>query len=247
VSEVLSEAGIRSAEAGLPWTGDREVLLALLSKEGTYAHALLTAEEVDKGQLVAQIESGTSCYGKHPWVPAVDFLEMVGVAPSGSIARLVMLPIRTAFKRVEGRSAGLLAAVRSESERQCLRMGHERVRISHVLLGVASLSHQLSLVRMEEPPQMRGVGAMLHDSGVSYLALSRCISERLVSQLQEGPLGLKDGRVSPDPPEMSTEVRRLFDVIGALANEADGYARMVERVLDEKDVVGIIRKCRSGA
>lgn len=212
--------------------------------EGTYGKELLRARRIDVVQLVAEVEKGPPFYGKHPWVPAVESLEMVGVAPTMSIVRLIMFPIRAALRKIDGRNAGLLVAIRSESERQCVRTGHEKVHTMHVLMAVASLSHQLSLVGMEEPPQMRGVAGMLADSGISYLTLSRCLSKNSVSRLHEGRLGLEEGSV-PESPQMSNEAERFFDAVKPVLNEADGYVRMVERVLREGEVQGIIRECRA--
>ncbi|WP_146017534.1 hypothetical protein [Verrucosispora sp. ts21] len=223
VVQVLADARSMSVDKGLPWVGDREVLIALLVNEGSAASALLVRSGTDRHQLLAEVERLSPFRGKLPWAPAVDSLEGAGVLRINMVSRLLMWPVRVISNRVEGRSSGLLSTLEGESSRQAVRRGSGDITFDHVVFAAVSIRQQLVLNDIPEPEGLRGSGSILERYGLLSVDLNLRIVDRGLPPSWAEPL-----LVPTRPPAFMPEVAMALENLRRLASLDYSYPQILE-------------------
>jgi len=232
VAMALADAAVRSAAAGLDRTGDRELVAALVSGERTRAAGLLEDAGLDRDLVLADIQSDDPYYGKRIWTPGIDSLEMVGLAPTLGLARLIMAPINKAMRRTGGQGVGVLVALEDEARRQAVRTGQNRVSVAHLVLAAASLDHQIAISGTPEPEQMRGAHEVLDRHGLAYPKLTERIGAG-ATRLVTPDTGWSPSRPSPaGEPELSPEAAAAVETMRRQVGEAVAYPQTLETLLD---------------
>ncbi|MGC4812532.1 hypothetical protein ACLQ29_18560 [Micromonospora sp. DT228] len=222
----LAEARSMSTDQGLSLVGGREVLTALLVGEGTTASALLTSSGVDRSELLSAVGRLASFQGKRPWAPAIDSLEMTGVLRMNLVFRLLQWPLNLVVRKAIGHSYGLVATLEDEAARQAGREGSADVRTEHVVLGAASIFHQLALSQIAEPEELRDCRPVLERYGLSYADLILRIvagANAVLSQPGGEPLSVRARR-----PVASPDVAMAFELLGGMARQGSSYGEILE-------------------
>lgn len=225
---VLAEARAISAERHLPWVGDREVLLALLASEGTTASALVTRSGVDRGEVLSEVGLLKSFQGKHPWAPAVDSLERVGLLRVNVVSRILVWPINAISRKIDGPSSGLLTTLEEEAGRQAVREGATEVQFEHVVLAAASITHQLALSEIPEPEELRNSQPILDGCGLSYADLIRRLVARAGSALSAS--AGESLTIRARPPVASPEVEMAFEQSRGRVAQGASYPEVLEQL-----------------
>lgn len=226
--QVLANARSRSAERGLPWVGDREVLLALLASEGTAASALVTRSGVDRGDLLSEVGRLKPFQGQHPWAPAVDSLERTGFLRVNVVSRFLMWPITVLSRKVDGPSSGLLTTLEDEAVRQAVREGSADVQFEHIVLAAASILHQLALSEIPEPEELRSSRPILDGYGLSYADLIRRLVARAGSALSAS--AGESLTIPARPPVASPEVETAFEQSRGRVAQGASYPEVLEQL-----------------
>ncbi|MFD1086113.1 hypothetical protein [Micromonospora andamanensis] len=226
--QVLADARAMSAERGLPWVGDREVLLALLANEGTTASALVTRSGVDRGELLSEVGRLKPFQGQHPWAPAVDSLERTGFLRVNVVSRLLMWPITVLSRKVDGPSSGLLTTLEDEAVRQAVREGSADVQFEHIVLAAASILHQLALSDIPEPEELRSSRPILDGYGLSYADLIGRLVARAGSALSAS--AGESLTIPARPPVASPEVETAFEQSRGRVAQGASYPEVLEQL-----------------
>ncbi|MEU5904733.1 hypothetical protein [Micromonospora sp. NPDC047527] len=236
--KVLADARSTSEERGIPWVGDREVLTALLMSEGTTASAFLARSGINRSDLLLKVGRLEPFQGKRPWAPAIDSLEMTGVLRVNMMSRFLGWPIHVVSRKVNGRSFGLLSTLEGEATRQAVREGSAGVQAEQVVLGAASIFHQLALSKISEPEELHNSRTVLERYGLSYADLSLRVvhSARSVrSQLNGEPLS-----VQARPPVASPEVAMAFELLRGLVAQGNSCIQVLESLFAIPQVTAAI-------
>ncbi|MEV4710227.1 hypothetical protein [Micromonospora sp. NPDC049374] len=226
--QVLADARAMSAERGLPWVGDREVLLALLASEGTTASVLVTRSGVDRGELLSEVGRLKPFQGKHPWAPAVDSPERTGFLRVNVVSRFLMWPITVLSRKVDGPSSGLLTTLEEEASRQAVREGTTEVHFEHVVLAAASIIHQLALSEITEPKELHRSRPILDGYGLAYADLMGRLVGRAGYVLS--PSTAETIRVPARPPAASPEVETALGLARGRVAQGASYPEVLEQL-----------------
>ncbi|GAA1852481.1 hypothetical protein [Asanoa iriomotensis] len=232
VALALADAAVRSTAAGLDRTGDRELVVALLSGAHTRAAELLEDAGLDRALVLADIQSGYPHYATNSWTPGGDSLEMVGLAPTPAIVRLIMAPINKLMRRSDGWAAGVLVALEEEARRQAVRTGQNRVSVAHVVLAAASLDHQIALRGIPVPEQMAGAHEVLDRRGLAYAKLTERVAVGATSLVKPGT-GWTPSGPSPDgQPELAPDAAAAVETMRGQVAADLPYSQALETLLD---------------
>jgi hypothetical protein len=193
VMDAVSQA-IREAVAHRQgFTSVTHLLAGLLLNRGNDACQLLKVSGVAPEELLDSTRHTKAIgRGSRPWTPSLDLLRVDGATAGQSFGwRWARIVLRLAIARPSG--GPVMFALRNETNRQCVRLGHEQVRPVHQLLAVMALDHQM--LARDIPfkagliPQNRA-GEVLRSHNASY--------ERLIENaalLDTGSTGT--ARISP--------------------------------------------------
>lgn len=144
LAAALGRMLVSAHELGVAWANETHLLMGLLHDPGNRASEALLERRLDRDELIARLAVlPTARQNGKPNTLSLDGLRNLGMldhAPSrgwgGRIGR---------WLTSGGHGSPVVPTVRSEAQRQAVRLGHSSVTTAHLLLSILVLDDQIAI------------------------------------------------------------------------------------------------------
>ncbi|MCQ0003805.1 Clp protease N-terminal domain-containing protein [Actinomadura madurae] len=233
LAAALGRMLVSAHELGVAWANETHLLMGLLHDPGNRASEALLERRLDRDELIARLAVlPTARQNGKPNTLSLDGLRNLGMldhAPSrgwgGRIGR---------WLTSGGHGSPVVPTVRSEAQRQAVRLGHSSVTTAHLLLSILVLDDQIAIAGhrfRDGVAQVNGAAELLRTRGATPSAVLGAVAELI-------PAGDRPqaGSLTPD---MEGSAEKAVTRARLLANErkspSTGTAHLLSAVLAEPD------------
>jgi hypothetical protein len=231
---------ILASEAGVKYAGSAHLMIALLEDQNSRAYELIRRSDIGASEAARLIEQGGSLGSNaRPWTPTADVLRIAGLAGDRAWPlRVAAAALRSgAFSKIP--SGPVIYVLEDEANRQCVRLGHRRVALVHLVLAVASLGDQLVVAKTRLSPRLapfNRAGSILGNSGAAYRSLLCESADLDNSDAQTSPRLPPTKRRGPDWTTDAVAATEQASVVAAsFRHRKVGSDHLLAAILDKPD------------
>jgi hypothetical protein len=205
---------------------DQREVLSTLVRSGGPARDLIASVGADVDELAAAIDRLPGPARATAWAPALDHLEMLGVARTPALIRWLTAPLRAMAKGGAGAHYRHLTTLEEEATRQAVRAGGDEVTLRHVVLAMLSVGHQIAVTGAGDLARMWAPALLLAAGGLTYAPVRH-------TGFVATPPGLTRDGLSADVPEPrpSVDVSTYLTAVRSEASPPTGDGALLVGVL----------------